>query len=42
MDLDKLTLSAVYKKRKSDRDIFHELMPVKVKEVLLVANLYDS
>ena len=22
--------------------IFHELMPVKVKEVLLVANLYDS
>jgi len=42
MDLDKITLSAVYKQRKSDRDIFHELMPVKVKEVLLVANLYDS
>jgi hypothetical protein len=42
MDLDNLTLSAVYKKRKSDRDIFHELMPMKVKEVLLVANLYDS
>ncbi len=42
MDLDKITLSAVYKKRKIDRDIFHELMPTKVKEVLLVANLYDS
>ncbi len=42
MDLDKITLSAVYKNRKSDRDIFHELMPFKVKEVLLVATLYDS
>ncbi len=42
MDLDTITLSAVYKNRKSDRDIFHELMPFKVKEVLLVANLYDS
>jgi len=41
-DLDKITLSAVYKNRKSDRDIFHELMPTKVKEVLLVATLYDS
>ncbi len=42
MNLDELTLSAVYKNRKSDRDIFHELMPTKVKEVLLVATLYDS
>lgn len=42
IDLDKLTLSAIYKNRKSDRDIFHELMPTKVKEVLLVATLYDS
>jgi hypothetical protein len=42
MDLDNITLSAHYKNRKSDRDIFHELMPTKIKEVLLVANLYDS
>lgn len=42
IDLEKLTLSAIYKNRKSDRDIFHELMPTKVKEVLLVATLYDS
>jgi DNA-binding NarL/FixJ family response regulator len=25
-----------------DRDIFHDLMPFKVKEILLVANLYDA
>jgi len=42
MDLDKITLSEVYRNRKSDRDIFHELMPMKVREVLLVATLYDS
>ncbi len=42
VDIDKLSLSAIYKNRKSDRDIFHELMPTKVKEVLLVATLYDS
>ncbi|MGE4587901.1 MAG: PEP/pyruvate-binding domain-containing protein, partial [Mangrovibacterium sp.] len=43
MDLpDKITLSSIYKYRKSDRDIFEELMPFKVREVLLVATLYDS
>ncbi len=42
MDLDKITISNVYKRRKNDRDIFQELMPTKVKEVLLVATLYDS
>jgi hypothetical protein len=26
----------------SERDIFHDLMPFKVKEILLVANLYDA
>ncbi|MCK5730173.1 MAG: pyruvate, phosphate dikinase, partial [Draconibacterium sp.] len=31
-----------YKRKKTDRDIFQELMPTKVKEVLLVATLYDS
>jgi len=40
--LEKITLSSIYKYKKSDRDIFEELMPVKVKEVLLVATLYDS
>jgi hypothetical protein len=41
-DLDSITLSSIYKQKKSDRDIFEELMPTKVKEVLLVATLYDS
>lgn len=40
--LDTITLSSIYKHKKSDRDIFEELMPTKVKEVLLVATLYDS
>jgi CheY-like chemotaxis protein len=42
MNLDNITLSSIYKKKKSDRDIFHELMPFKVKEVLLIATVYDS
>jgi hypothetical protein len=29
-------------KHNSDRDIYHELMPFKVGEILLVANLYDA
>ena len=41
-DLDKITLASIYKHKKNDRDIFEELMPTKVKEVLLVATLYDS
>ena len=40
--LENIPLSSVYKYRKSDRDIFEELMPTKVKEVLLIATLYDS
>ncbi|NQU85777.1 MAG: pyruvate, phosphate dikinase, partial [Mariniphaga sp.] len=42
MDLDQITISNLYKRKKNDRDIFQELMPTKVKEVLLVATLYDS
>ncbi len=42
MDIDSISLANIYKKRKTDRDIFQELMPFKVKEVLLVATLYDS
>lgn len=37
-----ISISAIYKRRKTDRDIFQELMPNKVKEVLLFATLYDS
>jgi len=37
-----ITISNIYKRRKTDRDIFQELMPNKVKEVLLFATLYDS
>ena len=42
MDIENITLANLYKRRKTDRDIFQELMPTKVKEVLLVATLYDS
>ncbi len=42
MDLENISLASLYKKRKTDRDIFQELMPTKVKEVLLIATLYDS
>lgn len=42
MELENISLAKIYKRRKTDRDIFQELMPTKVKEVLLVATLYDS
>lgn len=42
MELDKISLANLYKRKKTDRDIFQELMPFKVKEVLLIATLYDS
>jgi hypothetical protein len=29
-------------KHNSERDLFHDLMPFKVKEILLVATLYDA
>ena len=29
-------------KQNIDRDVFHDLMPFKVREILLVANLYDA
>ncbi|TLX77633.1 pyruvate, phosphate dikinase [Labilibacter sediminis] len=35
-------LNEIYKRKKSDQDIFAELMEFKVKEVLLVANYYDA
>jgi len=42
MDIQDISIAKIYKKKKTDRDIFQELMPTKVKEVLLVATLYDS
>jgi hypothetical protein len=41
-NIDSVTLSSIYKLKKTDRDIFQELMPTKVKEILLLATLYDS
>ncbi|MFO8000401.1 MAG: DUF5752 family protein, partial [Marinilabilia sp.] len=35
-------LSEIFKRKKSDQDIFQELMSFKVTEVLLVATYYDS
>lgn len=35
-------LSKIFKRKKSDQDIFQELMSFKVTEVLLVATYYDS
>lgn len=40
--IENIKISSIYKRRKTDRDIFQELMPNKVKEVLLFATLYDS
>lgn len=37
-----IDLQKIYKHKKSDRDIFQELMPFKIKEILLVANYYDA
>ncbi len=37
----KLLQNFLYKNN-YDRDIFHDLMPFKVKEILLIANLYDA
>jgi CheY-like chemotaxis protein len=42
MTYDKINLRKLYRRTKSDRDIFEELMPFKVKEILLIANYYDS
>jgi DNA-binding response OmpR family regulator len=38
----KQLLQRFLNKNNYDRDIFHDLMPFKVKEVLLIANLYDA
>jgi CheY-like chemotaxis protein len=40
--LENIALSQVYNRRRTDRDIFQDLMPFKVKELLLVATYYDS
>ncbi|MBR8536464.1 pyruvate, phosphate dikinase [Carboxylicivirga sediminis] len=41
-NIDELTLSTIYNRKRTDRDIFQELMSFKVREVLLIANHYDS
>ena len=41
-NFEDISISSIYKRRKTDRDIFQELMPNKVKEVMLFATLYDS
>lgn len=38
----KKLLQKFLNKNNFDRDIYHDLMPFKVKEILLVANLYDA
>jgi len=35
-------MSRFINRHNSDRDAYHDLMPFKVKEILLVANLYDA
>jgi hypothetical protein len=42
VDLDNISLASIYEKKKTDRDIFQELMPSKVKEILLLATRYDA
>lgn len=41
-DMEEISISKIYKRKKSDRDIFQELMPFKVKEILLIATYYDA
>ncbi len=38
----RLLLQKFLNKQNANRDIFHDLMPFKVKEILLVATLYDA
>lgn len=40
--MDEISISKIYKRKKNDRDIFQELMPFKVKEILLIATYYDA
>lgn len=40
--MPQILLSDIYKQQKSDQDIFQELMPFRVQEILLVANPYDA
>jgi DNA-binding NarL/FixJ family response regulator len=40
--MEEISISKIYKRKKSDRDIFQELMPFKVKEILLIATYYDA
>ena len=40
--MNEIQISKIYKKKKNDRDIFQELMPFKVKEILLIATYYDA
>ncbi len=35
-------LQTFLNKNNSDRDVYHDLMPFKVKEILLISNLYDA
>jgi len=42
VDIETISLASIYEKRKNDRDIFQELMPSKVKEILLIATRYDA
>lgn len=39
---EKQLLQSFLDKNNSDRDVYHDLCPFKVKEILLVANLYDA
>lgn len=40
--MEKIDLHRIYKRKKTDRDIFQELMAFKVREILLIANYYDA
>lgn len=40
--MEKIDLRRIYKRKKTDRDIFQELMAFKVREILLIGNYYDA
>ena len=40
--MENIQIHKLYKRKKNDRDIFQELMPFKIKEILFVATYYDA
>ncbi len=40
--MDKQEITEIFRRYKSDNEIFHDLMPIRMREILLVATIYDA